>query len=584
MEAFLFAATTRLEGKSGTSLERAGESIDRAEEISLRGAKNSYLSFQLGVKVGSGEAPQVSLHMDNPGCGIETAIFDEWFHQWEGKLIPDLLIPLDRMDGAKREKVRGNYYSSPYRVYWIDCFLPKELPDGVYGGKAEVTCGSASKTLSFELEAEPVTLCSEAILQADFNNYADAISRNDPALFGNKERYFDGSYLSQEREFFRLTHEHRAFFHYLPYAHSGFNYLTFAPKLEGSGKTIRVSDWTAFDNHFGPYLDGSAFEGIARGPIPLPFFYLPFCFDWPSSYEIWGSEGYRTENRRILADFIRHFEDMGWTETVFELFLNHKKRYRFYPYDGDEVRHQHDEELARIQDEMFSDLLGQSRVQIVLRTDSSWSFGKHYDSDMNRIFRFWAAGSSLVEFYPDSFALMLQKGNYLFEYTGVPTLEAPLTSLYKRPARCLMNGAWGILYWNTTGVGDDYLTCPVAEGSEVFLYPSHLLGLEGGALPSLRMKYHRNAMQTMDLIAMFDGTEHFSALRQAVNDAFGTSDEMWTSPLPASLAVEPHLMTNDAIGDAERNDPGKNMEPDLPDRLLSQVLELAKASGLRFPS
>jgi hypothetical protein len=140
-----------------------------------------------------------------------------------------------------------------------------------------------------------------------------------------------------EREFFRLSREHRALFQNLNYLHSGKPVDIFAPELEGSGAAIRVKSWEAFDRHFGPYLDGTAFQGSRRGAFPIEFMFTPFNLGWPAAYEKFGQKGFKTEYRRILWEYARHFEEKGWTKTVNEIMFNHKKDYRFFPSTQDEI-------------------------------------------------------------------------------------------------------------------------------------------------------------------------------------------------------------------------------------------------------
>lgn len=577
MEFFILSDSERLDGKTGNPIDR--DKLEKKKEISLRGLRNSFVSFQLVFKnlPAAPETLQIDITFQEllqETQKPEFHVYYEWFHQWDGKLIPDMLMPMNMAGRCEVSALKKQYYTSDYDIYWVDCFLPVQHPAGTFQGVAVISCEGVKQEIPIEIVVSSGVLCNEALLHADCNNYADSVSRNTPRLRENSNRYADGSCFEEERKYFRLTHAHRAFFHYLTYTHAGYNYLSFAPKLEGAGRNIKVSDWSVYDAHFGPYFDGSAFEGTERGALPLPFAYLPFCLNWPSSYEKWGTEGFKIENRRILQDFIRHFEEKGWTETVFELFLNHKKRYRYYPCDGDETRHSHDDEMAKVQDEIFTDLLNQSDVQVVLRTDSSWSFGKHYNSDMNRIFKLWVASGFLSQFHADSYKVMREKGNILFEYTGLPTLEQPLLKLFQWPVRCLMNGADGIVYWNTTGFGEDYLTCPVNGGSEAFMYPSHLFGLDDGPVASLRLKFHRNTMQCIDFVKMQEGTNLFSDMKQAVNRVLCTDDTQWVSPLPPEMEIDPAEMTNESIANAPYHDPIKNTPLDAPGHLFEELMNL----------
>ncbi len=93
-------------------------------------------------------------------------------------------------------------------------------------------------------------------------------------------------------------------------------------------------DWTAWDAEFGPLFDGSAFAGTRRGPVPIETFYLPLNENWPMDHErhfaaATGSSRLTTrptgsEFRAAAARFAEHFAARGWTEPMFEFYLNNK--------------------------------------------------------------------------------------------------------------------------------------------------------------------------------------------------------------------------------------------------------------------
>ena len=171
----------------------------------------------------------------------------------------------------------------------------------------------------------------------------------------------------------RLFYEHRGTFHQLGYGHAGKTGPEFAPKLTGSGRTKRIEDWELFDRHYGPLLDGSAFRGTRRGAQPIPFVYLPINPEWPASYLWWGEPGYEVEFTRVVSEMERHFRDKGWTGTRFELFFNHKKRYKGFEWDGDEARFPKDNAYFKKYWRIFQNAVPKdSPVQFVFRNDSSW--------------------------------------------------------------------------------------------------------------------------------------------------------------------------------------------------------------------
>ena len=579
---FVLKDCHRINGLTGESLEMGA--FARLSQIDVHGVKNEYVSFQIVLEDVSIPYENIKFRFEpsggQAGIGQEGfSVFYEWFHQFDGKLIPDMLVPWEHAGEIGLTAKTREYYTSRYTAFWVDCFIPKTIEAGAYTGTVYVDCGGDAIAIPYAVTVHKATLCDEALIHTDCNNYADAMTRIFPEVLANNEKRFeDGSYFKIESQFYKMTHDHRALFHYLPYTHSGFNYISFAPKLAGEGKTIHVSDWSLYDEHMGPYFDGSAFKGTARGEIPVPFAYLPFCFDWPSSYEKWGTEGYKIENRRILLDFLRHFEEKGWTKTVFEIFSNHKKRYRFFPYDGDETRHEHDEEFFYIFDDIFTDLLNQSNVQVVIRTDSSWSFHKQYNSRMSEIIKMWTVGGGLILHVPESFQYMKEQGNILWAYGGLPQLNDRLVALYEWPIRCLQNEIGGILYWNTTGIGPEPLVCPTSGGGETFYYPTCGLGLPGGLFPSLRLKFNRNTMQLVDLVKMYEGTWTYHQMRDAIDEIYGNTRDKWHHVYSEEMRCEPHLMTNEMIGrncNNPANNASRNATPDTPLQVKAKILEMA---------
>lgn len=565
MQSFVFGDYCRLDGRTGKPVEPV--EITAADAIQLCAARNEFVSFQVAVKDILLKDIIVDATFD---AGLEVTVYYEWFHSVGDKLIPDMLVP----QANNLSNVTEKYYKSDYSVYWVDVFIPKNAKPGTYTGEVCVKAGDAQAFHKIEIEVFKAELADESLLIADMNNYADSVTRHYPHLKENPNRFADGSYFAAEKEFYRVSHEHRAIFHHLPYDHNGRNVATFAPKLSGEGKNIRVSDWTLYDEHFGPYYDGSAFKDTKREPIPIPYAYLPFNFNWPSSYEKWGTEGYKIENRRILLDFIRHFEEKGWTKTVFEIFYNHKKRYRYYPFDGDEVRHEQDTEIIYTFDDIFGDLLNQSNVQVIFRTDASWSYGSQFDTDISQIIKMWAVGSGILLLYPESFAHMKSQGNILWIYGGFPSMDNSLLSLCGFPLRCLQNDFGGCLYWNATGIGEDFLTAPTRGGSMAMFYPGHPFGLTE-VLPSIRLKYLRNIMQVADIVKMHEGTWAFHKMRNAIDTLFGVSRHEWHDTTPENMRIPPQELTNELIASASRNNPMRFATPEISVKMKKKILELA---------
>lgn len=131
-----------------------------------------------------------------------------------------------------------------------------------------------------------------------------------------------------ERDFYRLAHEHRTCLNWLPYGWTG--RVKAAPEIRADGSW----NWRAWDERFGPLLDGSAFADLPRGAVPIDAFYLPLNENWPMDHERHFRGGYWIESaydddywrqfRDAAARFTTHFAERGWKETMFEFYLNNK--------------------------------------------------------------------------------------------------------------------------------------------------------------------------------------------------------------------------------------------------------------------
>jgi hypothetical protein len=515
MEIYLIRDYARIDGVTGEFIEKefASDFVKYDSRIELESGRNQYVSFQV-VLDGKG-APVENLVVEcsellGPGTlsNNNYELFIEWFHKVNGKFVPDALIPFDSTRLKFRipldEKTLADQKAG---VLWVDLFVPEGTQAGTYSGNVRVSTEHMEKVFRIDIKVYDVLVPHQSKMFADLNNYADSISPAFPALRSNRDRYEDGSYFEMEKEFVRLSREHRCFFHNLGYKHSGKVVDSFAPELEGEGKNIRVKSWERFDRHFGPYLDGSAFSGSKRGEYPLEFMYLPFNLHWPASYEKWGQKGYRTEYRRIIADFVRHFEEKGWKKTFFEIMLNHKKDYRFFPYTVDEIWYEHDEEALDAFYDVIKDTYDTTEVKFVFRVDDSNHYGNHFNSKYTDICKMWVVGADFFSWFPESVPVIQDKNLILWIYGPVlRSMDESLLTLFTWPVRCFMSGIGGFTVWNATGFGKDYLNTPHDNGTEALMYPGVEFGYNG-PLPSIRLKALRNYMQTADLMMLTRGTE-----------------------------------------------------------------------------
>ncbi len=552
MHIYLIKDYARVDGVTGDFIEQqfAGDLEKHDREIVLHSGMNQYVSFQIifqtdGEGIRSSDVILNNLQGPEVIPAEEAELFIEWFHQTDGGYVPDCLIPMS--SGYKFQVPLDKNMLPEQKVgaLWVDWFVPKGIAAGEYMGTFRVRANEIEKEFTLRLIVYAVTVPDKSLMTADLNAYADSISPVFPDLADNPNRYKDGSFFEMEKKVVAMTREHRSLYHNLGYRHSGQVIPSFAPELEGEGKNIRVKSWELFDRHFGPYLDGTAFKDSRRGAFPIEYLYMPFHMNWPARFEKWGKKGFRTETRRIIAEFVRHFEEKGWTETKYELFLNHKKQYRFYPFTLDEIWYEHDEQPFEEYYDIIEGTYDSTPVQFVFRTDESNHYGNHYHNKYADMCDLWVVGSGMFSWFPESVEIMKEKGNIVWLYGGVlQNLSSNLMTLFTWPMHAFMAEVHGFCIWNSFGHGtSNYLKEPNAE--EIIMYPGVHFGIEG-PVPSIRLKFLRNAMQLADVMKSTEGFEfesqyHFKRkVKDIVNEHYGfAGDDDWWRETPDFVDTPP---------------------------------------------
>ncbi len=280
----------------------------------------------------------------------------------------------------------------------------------------------------------------------------------------------------------------------------------------------------------------------------MTFVSRSFNLGWPAALSKWGEKGFKTEYRRILWEFTRHFEEKGWTQTNMEIMFNHKKEYRFVPSTQDEIWYEHDEEILEYMADVMRDITPHSSAKFVFRADSSNHYGDHMVKYAD-MFQMWVSAMTMYAWFPERVQIAKNHGSILWIYgwygEGM-TIDLPLNAFLTQPMICFMTGATGFCsFWNAVGWGDNYKKTPFVNAGQSLFYPGFEFGA-GDVLPSLRMKVLRNQMQLADLMMTTDGldVEAFDYqrkdLEQAVNDCFGYADNSaWWKEKPPFVDTPP---------------------------------------------
>lgn len=233
-------------------------------------------------------------------------------------------------------------------LLYVEAMIPQAANPGTI--RAAIGIGTAAGGISIPVQVDVNRLAMPLHLGFE-------VSLNTYGTVGGPYHLPDNTpaYLDLERAYHRIAHEHRGTLAILGYSHSGNTSTGYAPPITGTGTGTRVADWSAWDTHFGPYLDGSAFTGLPRGPIPVTHLYLTVHENWPAtmadhyhySAGVTGYPAMITEHAMraapveetfdrphgeaittVLRQVAEHAAQKGWKETRLQFYLNNKHYYK----------------------------------------------------------------------------------------------------------------------------------------------------------------------------------------------------------------------------------------------------------------
>jgi len=501
--------------------------------IRLDAARNSYVSFHLAVLDPLGGQFTLEGISDRPE--IELDIFREWFHKnsRDGLYYSDALIPVNFGEKLRLPDPEMKIEGQKVAAFWIDVWVPENAPPGNAMLKFQLASGQESSALEVSIEILPRTVPKEDAIVADHNSYGAKWvgryfpSRKQSALDSGEA--FEGSdaFFSAIHDTHALLYEHRGLLHDLGYGHSGTVNSLFAPVVAGEGEKRHIEHWETFDRHFGPLLDGSAFRETRRGARPIEFLYLTINPEWPASYLDFGTELYEIEFTNVVSEMEKHFKEKGWTKTNFEMFFNHKKRYKGFEWDGDETRFPKDnvyfKEYARL---LHQSVPENSPVSFVFRHDASWLFRQQL-TELAGAVNFWVCGGSTLALYPEAPGILKTRGDVLFIYGGSPSHFSSTVEVLDMPVDAWMKGTDGFVRWLTTSPGPDPWFNSNGSGTGMF-FPGGRFGLDQ-ALPSIRLKIQRNCLQDIALLDLLEPDLGSEALRKQVARRAGNArlEDWW---------------------------------------------------------
>jgi len=530
---------------------RKVEPLSFGEEhpLELTSARGAYISFHLVVRTRDGASYRLAFDLDDKSGRIETDLFREWFHFTESDrhYYPDALVPVSVPYESRMPDPDNRIEKQMSQAFWVDIWIPPDVQPGTYRGRASLEAGKERSTLTFALKVLPAVVPAGDVVTVDHNSYGSSWLADD---FPGTKVPSDASFRLIHR-YHRIFYDHRGIYHQLGYGHGGRVIPEFAPALEGLGRARKVADWSLYDRHYGPLLDGSAFRGCRRGPRPIPFVYLPINPEWPASFLWWGESGYQAEFVSVVGEMERHFREKGWTSTRFEMFFNHKKRYKAFPWDGDETRFPKDDkyfiEYARL---LRKAVPPDSPVKFVFRADASWDMERQFKS-LAGIINFWVCGGSMFSWYDYAPRLLKERGDVVWIYGGPPPVTMASSAITENPLRAWLYGVDGWVHWQTVAPGDDPWF-HFDGGGTVLAYPGARFGIDG-PIPSIRLKIQRKCLQDLALLESLKPKRDIEGMRAEVARRYnGTTPAQWWTPRPALADTPPYDWTNSSIDEATK--------------------------------
>jgi hypothetical protein len=473
--------------------------------VTLHAARGAYASFRLVVVGKGGYSLAASV-----GGGLSIELYKAWYHRMKMKgrraeYWPDALVPVKKAQKYQLPDRDNKVPGQKQQEFWVDVYVPRGTKPGARSGKIVLKAGSAKTELALEVDVLKATLPEEPVVTMDNNSYG---CRWLPGMYPKTFAKASGKKhwtkaIELLHHYYRISREHRTVLHNLGYGHSGQGDPIYSPKITGTGRKKRLTDWGLYDAHYGPLLSGKAFGKASPGLPPArmkadPIWgvYTPINPDWPANYLWWDEPGYEAEFVNCVKQLDGHLKKKGWTKSRIEFFFNHKKRYRWYEWDGDEQKYAKDN--ARHQDmiDLWEKATKPSKVNWVYRADASWQMKRQFE-ELGGHRNFWVCGG-FISWYPREVKQVLDRDELVWWYGGYPPLQAPSSAPLQNLWRTWARGLSGFCHWLAVSPGPDpwFNSTGSATGP---IYPGERFGIPG-PIPSTRLKILRNGIQDIDLL------------------------------------------------------------------------------------
>lgn len=540
----------KIDPRTGDALEakgsdyRAGNAVwdAAASTVRLQGARNEFVAFHLavqgkdlaGVEVtvekplfASGKLPEVFRKTGAVQLYREWFVPDDRRRSGSPNWYADPLIPLE---GPFDIPARDNGVpGQTVQPVFVDIYIPHDAAPGKHAGRLLVKAPGLRREIAVEVDVLGFTLPDKLNFVVDLNCYGGVNS-------GYRMQRGTPEYRALEVAYHRMAHLHRANLDVLGYSHNGSVDSDHAPVLTGQGAATRISDWSAWDAHFAPILDGSAFRDLPRAGVPVPAIYLPFFENWPGDIR----SGYKFNDHRVAkseeeyleiirrhalnaapieesfsgeyqeripavaAQFADHLLERKYANTKFYVYFNNKYYWRRPSQGGrgiswwllDEPNHRDDVRAISFLAELIKrGVAKRPDANIRLRTDISrveWIRDLLAGQiDLNCVSQHFFDKSRYLLDDRDRF------GRDFWHYASTNHPRETNVSMRAWCWRVWLNGGEGIVPWNTVRGAESWER---AEPLTVF-YPGTKFG-KNEPYGSLRLKAYRRGQQDIEYLIL----------------------------------------------------------------------------------
>jgi hypothetical protein len=473
--------------------------------IQLYAARNEFVGFQFVMRGGPGQVSLV-LSLDDPSITYDIRRYQH-IPTSKGPL-PDPIGPITAPDD---QALTNRKTSSLY----VQTYVSHTTRPGDHSGTLTLTRDGRTLKLDVKLKVWDFALPDALSFLPEMNCY------------GLPEN---------ERDYYRVAHEHRTVLNRVPYHHDGSISSGCAPKWDG-----QKLDWTEWDKRFGPYFDGSAFDDLPRRGVPIERFYLPLFENWPTPMEgnyngnFWADrafpDSYRATFVAVSRQFAEHMNGKEWNDTLFQCFFNGKNNFKARgwsrgtcPWLLDEPASFQDFWALRYFGLVFHEGVNQAtppgRAKMVFRCDIS---RPEWQRDaLDGVLDDNVVGAAVRKYQRLVFDRKRANGEIVLEYGGTNPIDASNVQPvgWSLDAWCM--GTDGILPWQTVGTDQSW-----TKPDELSLFYPARDGPGSEPIPSIRLKAYRRGQQDVEYLTWLGRVtkEPRWAIAQRVREALKLSAE-----------------------------------------------------------